>query len=153
MDIVSSRQHCGIDFHDRPDHDQLPIRTAGGEAPDKPDVEALIDHSGETDAWTGDGCLVVRFVLFSPRFAKMSDVDAAWKRVHVIVLAPLILVKTVTSGKHHIRNPEELFFEHAEIGGRTFKMRELVHAVVHYRERLQMAGKAKRHRCVVPQNV
>jgi hypothetical protein len=80
-------------------------------------------------------------------------VDAAGKSVDPWVLRALRFVQAFTAGEDDICALEELDFTRLQLGCCPPERRELVHTVVHGKERLEVSGEFQRHGRVVPEDV
>src|SRR6185369_2600133 len=94
--------------------------------------------------------LVRRFGNHFARLHEVMSIDAAWKRKDRVVLIALRLIQSLAAGENEIRELEQFAFTHRQTLRRVFEGRELVHAVVHDGERMQMPREIKGHRRVVP---
>jgi hypothetical protein len=107
VNVGGSRQHRRIDFHNRPDEYELPVRPRASGSRDEPDIEPLVDHPEVTQTWPADGGLIDRVWLLLTRLRKVRDIHAARKRVDARVHVPLRFVESLSSGEHHVGRGEE----------------------------------------------
>ena len=97
--------------------------------------------------------LVHRIVLKHSRFAEMSRIDAAGKRIDRAVLIALRFVETLSAGEDKIYATEKFALEIRQARMRALESRELIHAIVNGCDWRKAFRKAERHRRVVPKNV
>src|SRR3954451_13192952 len=108
MKVRAARQIRRVYLDDRADHDELPIGPQGGDAVEQLHIHALVYDSKETETRARDGGLVRRLLIDEPRLREVRRVNAAGKRMDVVVLVALGFVEALPAGEDHIGALEQL---------------------------------------------
>src|SRR3954471_1379296 len=87
------------------------------------------------------------------RLSEMRNVDAARKRVDVVMLMPLRFVQRLTTGQYQRRAPQQCGLAILQQRRRALESRQLVHAVVDDGARREVVCEGEGHWCVVPEQV
>src|SRR5947209_1299536 len=153
MNIWCLRQICLIDLHHRAHHHEVPIRTRLSNAPQQLKVEALVYNSKEPHTRCRDGSLVGRINDRLAGAGEMLRINAAGKRMHAGMVVALGFIEALASGKYQVSEMEKIFFLDSQRRWSALEGGELVHAIVDYRQWLQVLAEAERHRCVIPADI
>ena len=152
VDVGPPWQVGGVDLHDRPHHDELPVRPAGGQGVQELEVHALVDDAAEAQPRVGDVGLVGGLRGAVPGGGEVRHVDAAGEGMDRGVQAALGLVEAEPAGEDEVGALQEQLLALDQRRRREAERRQFVHAVVDHRRGVQMVRERPRHRRVVPQD-
>ena len=138
------------DLHDRPDHHERPVRPHVGGLAQHVDVKPLVDHPVEAETRMLQLGLVGGLRKLAARLGEMIAVDRGREAVDVRMAALLRFVEAGASGEDEVRSADQLALEIEQALGREAELRQLVHAVVDDRARVEVAREAEHHRRVIP---
>ena len=99
------------------------------------------------------GCFLYSSSAFRARLREVRGIHAARKTIDSRMPLLLGAIQASPSGKHHIGAFQQRGLALQQLRRRIQKSRELVHAIVHCRARIQPVGERQGHRCIEPQNV
>src|SRR2546421_5961769 len=151
MNVFMARQDSWIDLHYWSNHHKLPLAPCPGDAVQQLNIEALINHTKETQTRMRNARLVGRIGYTRACFRKVFTINAAGKCVYRAVLRSFCFIQTLPAGKDQIGAFKELFFTFLQRCGRTFERRKFIHAIVNCSECLKMLCEGEGHGRVVPE--
>ena len=152
MDIGQLWQTFLIDFDDRSQHDQLPLRFPPGDLADQFQIHSFIDNTEKSQPGMGNVDLVGRVSLSFACLFEVRCIDAAWKKVYIVVAISLAFIQCLPTCEDQVCASNQLLLQILQFGRGTLEQGKLVHAVVYGESRFEMPGKAQGHRRVIPQN-
>src|SRR5688500_1189584 len=119
-------------------HYDVPFRLPPGNALDKIEIHAFVNHTEEADARMWYCFLIRRVDRIQPRFVKMFGIDAACKRMYIRMSVLFRFIQTVATSENKIRYPEQLLFAILQRLRSKLEGRKLIHTITYDKRRIEM---------------
>ena len=146
MNVGTPRQFVRRNLHDRPDHDDRPVRPCVGHGGDQLQIHPLIEDAIEPQDGPARGA-----DRHLAGLREMGAVDTGREGIDVGVQMLLRFIQAVSAGEDHIRRGDQLLLQGTQGRRGEAEIRQLVHAVIDDGRGLDVPRDRQHHGRVVPE--